>query len=265
MRRSLSGKRVLVTRPPGRAGGLVRALEARGAEVLAVAAIRLGPPADPRPLRESTRGLRDGTRRPDILLFTSAPAADAFFDALKLTPGAARKALAQVRVLAIGPATAEAARRRGAKAEVPPGAHRAETLAGSLRGVKGLRVLFPRAEKARDLLPEALRRRGADVRIVAAYRTSPDRRSAGRLRSALLGPRRVDAVTFTSASTVESVADLLGPAFARALRTVRAVSIGPVTTAALRRRGARPAAEARPSTEAGLERAVVKAFQGGSR
>ncbi len=246
-------KRVLVARPRRQALGLSRALEALGLRVVAAPAIRVAPPSDPGPMRRELRRLRAG-ERPDVLVLTSANAARAFLG--PLGPARASEALRGVRVHAIGPATEAEARAFGLKAKVPKGEHRAETLAAALGDVRGLRVLFPRAKEAREMLPKSLRRAGAEVRVIEAYRTLPDRRGASRLKAALLGPRPVDAAAFTSGSTVESLASLVGPrAFRRVFARIKAVSIGPVTSAALRRRGVEPAAEAKPSTEAGLIRA----------
>lgn len=128
------------------------------------------------------------------------------------------------------------------------------------RGVRGLRILIPRSQVAPPDLPRALRRLGARVRCVTAYRTLPvplSRRSAAALASA-------DAVTFSSASAARSVAGScrrlgIPPA------ALRAVSIGPETSRALRGEGMRVRAEARPSSPAGLARAVRKALKAAAR
>ena len=256
----LSGRSVVVTRPRAQALPLILALRKLGARAEAMPLIRIDPPGDPRPLEAAVRGVRDGTARPDLLVFTSANAAEAFLD--RLGRGRARRCLAGVRVLAVGPRTAAAVRKRGLRAESPDKDYRAEGLLARLKDVRGKAVLFPRAAKARELLPRELRRRGAKVRVVEAYRTALDRGQARRLKSALFGPKPADAVTFTSASTVESLSRLLGPRRLReAFERAAAVSIGPVTSAALRARGVRRVVEARPSTEAGLLKALKNHFR----
>jgi uroporphyrinogen III methyltransferase/synthase len=230
-RRPLHGRRVLVTRARAQASGLAARLEALGAEVVQAPAIRIEPlPFDPPALQ-----------RYETVVVTSANGVDL------LLPGDVR-ALHGVKVAAIGPATAQALRDRGILADAVPAEAVSESLLAALGDVAGQRVLVATAEGARDVLPDGLRGRGAHVDVVHLYRTVPEPVDAEAVRSA-------DLVTFTSSSTVQSLAAALGD---RDLDGLRAASIGPVTSAALREHGIEPAAEADPHTVEGLVAAVER-------
>jgi uroporphyrinogen III methyltransferase/synthase len=234
-RRPLHGRRVLVTRARAQASGLAARLEALGAEVVQAPAIRIEPlPFHPPALQ-----------RYETVVVTSANGVDL------LLPGDVR-ALHGVKVAAIGPATAQALHDRGILADVVPAEAVSESLLAALGDVAGQRVLVATAEGARDVLPDGLRVRGAHVDVVHLYRTVPEPVDAEAVRSA-------DLVTFTSSSTVQSLAAALGD---RDLDGLRAASIGPVTSAALREHGIEPAAEADPHTVEGLVAAVERLLAG---
>jgi uroporphyrinogen III methyltransferase/synthase len=184
---------------------------------------------------------------------------------LRAAGGDARR-LGAARVGAIGPATAARLRAHGIEPDLVPEEHRGEALAeavlarhgGDLRGVS---VLLARAAVARDALPDALREAGARVEVVAAYRTlppEPDAR-ARLLRSVERGG--LDAVTFTSSSTVENTLAALGPDATRLLAGSTIASIGPITTATAERHGLRVAVTAEQFTVPGLIRALERHFQ----
>jgi uroporphyrinogen-III synthase len=117
--------------------------------------------------------------------------------------------------------------------------------------ISGARILIARAAVARDVLPAELRRRGAVVDVVEAYRTIPPQDLAARARNA--GALRPQWITFTSTSTVDNLFDAIGSS---ELRDVEAVSIGPVTTAALRKFGVERITEAAEYTSAGIVGAI---------
>lgn len=229
---ALAGRTVIVTRPRSRSDALARELTRAGARVIAVPLIRIAPPPS---FVALDRALRDLAAF-DFVVFASRNAVERFFARAKaLRLG---RLNAPRRVFAIGPDTASAARARGWN--VQPLADRFDggSLARAIKGVRGRRVLIPRAASGREELPRELRRRGAVVVCASAYRTVADRAGAARLRSAARGG--VDAVTFTSPSTVEKFMSALGaPRAKRLLEGATAVSIGPVTSAALKRRGLR--------------------------
>jgi uroporphyrinogen III methyltransferase/synthase len=267
-RQPLFGKRVLVTRPDDRALGIARLLRDEGAEALCIPAIRLLPPEDPAPLRAAVAGARTY----DWIVFTSASGVSAFFAEVERQRLDAR-ALGAARVCAIGPATAEALRERGVRADVVPSEFRGEGVAGAILeahggDLRGRRILLPRAAVAREVLPQMLRAAGAQVDVVPAYRNVPaDGEAQDAIRRAIR-ERQVDAIIFTAPSAVESVARIFGAGAPEAMARLLVASIGPVTTAAAEAIGIRVDVTADEYTAAGLVRAlrehVARATQSGT-
>ncbi len=231
--RPLFGKRVLVTRPRDQAVELVERLESMGAEAIEAPMIRIMPPEDYGPLDQACA--RAATF--DWIIFASGNAVDAFVQRLLMTPQDLR-ALGAVKLCAIGPATAERLARHGLKVDLTPAEYRAEAVLQAIaeRGeARGLKILLPHADIGRELLADELRKQGADVTEVVAYQTvvvEPEREGEPDIYRMLL-ERRIDVVTFTSASAVRSFVKVLGaePA-ADLLRTTIVASIGPVTAEA---------------------------------
>jgi uroporphyrinogen III methyltransferase/synthase len=151
--------------------------------------------------------------------------------------GKAADRLREVKVAAIGPATAAALVEVSGKLDYVPEEFLSEKIAQGLGDVKGKRILLPRADIASKRLPELLKKNGAIVDEVAAYRTvTPDDLSANRVESIL--EQGVDVVTFTSASTVRNLADVVGAGRLEALlKGVKVACIGPVTAEAARALG----------------------------
>jgi uroporphyrinogen III methyltransferase/synthase len=224
--RPLLGRRVLVTRPRPLAQRLVDCLEAYGAEVIALPTIRIEPPDTWAPLDDAIRVLA-GFR---WVVFTSVNGVAAFRERLGVA-GLDAGSLAGHRVAAIGPETAEALRQGGIEPDRVPDEYRAEGLLEALETElsRGDAVLLVRAAEARELLPRELLARGIRVTVAPAYRTVLVKEEAGRARE-LLEAHRVDAVTFTSSSTVRGFVALLGPAETRRLLDgVVVAAIGPIT------------------------------------
>jgi uroporphyrinogen III methyltransferase/synthase len=233
--RPLFGRTVLVTRARHQAAETCRLLEQLGAETVAMPTIDLRPPADPEPLRRAVREVGSY----DFLILTSANAVRPLREALA-EQGLDGRALAGVTLCAIGPGTADALAAMGLRADLVPADHRAEGILELLTAerVAGRRVLLPRAAVARDILPRTLEERGAAVEVVTVYETGmpdPERTRAG-LRALEAG--EVDVLTFTSASTAENFADIVGrERLDRLCRGLVVVAIGPVTRDACRRVG----------------------------
>lgn len=251
-RRPLAGLRVVVTRALEQAGELVAALESAGAEVLVYPMIRIVAPADPGPLRRAARSV--GAY--DWVVFTSVNGVERFFEELEaagLGAGAIRG-----RIACIGPATATAVERHGARADLVPQRYVAEALLDELcagRDLRGTRILLPRAAEARAVLPEGLAARGAIVEEVEAYRSVPDAVGAGELRRRLEAGE-VDVLTFTASSTVRSFLESVGKEVGRAKVAV----IGPVAAETARQGGLRVDIEASEHTIPGLVRALALHF-----
>jgi uroporphyrinogen III methyltransferase/synthase len=247
--RPLFGRTVVVTRAREQASELTVRLAALGATVVEMPAIRLVPIDFVVP---------DLTAF-DWVVFTSANGVDAFFERGLAPAGRDSRALAPVRIAAIGPGTAAALARRGLRADLVPERFVAESLLDAFAEGTG-RVLLARAEVARDVLPEGLAAKGYEVEVLAVYRTEPVPPAAdalARLRGgadAAGGP--IDAITFTSSSTVDNFCDAVGSFLPEPQPPV--VSIGPVTSATAVARGLRVDLEANPHTIDGLVEAVVR-------
>lgn len=229
-------------------------LRAAGAIPFAAPAIEILPADDPAPLRDALASLAEF----DWLVCTSANAVRALL--------AAREELdlafpANLRVAAVGNATARALGEAGLRLDFQPSSAVAEALARELPVEKGTRVLWPHGNLAAPDLAEALAARGAVVTAPVAYRTVADIGLLGIVDA--LRDRRVDAITFTSASTVRHVVEGLGaagvrldklPADARPL----IICIGPVSAAAARECGVTVDGIADPSDDDGLVAALIR-------
>ncbi len=247
----LFGRRILVTRAKEQADALAGRLRALGADAIEVPTIEIRPAADYGPLDSAISNLDTY----DWLIFTSANGVRFFVERLDRS-GADWRSL-RARLCAIGPATRAAVEALHLKVDLMGKEFVAESLldAFSAHDLAGKRVLLPRAAVARDLVPEELRRRGALVDVVEAYRTVTPDGAAERVRRAL--ECKPDCVTFTSSSTVRNFVDATG---AESLRGVRAVSIGPVTTATASELGVEVAAQAGRFTIDGLVEAILRVF-----
>jgi uroporphyrinogen III methyltransferase/synthase len=259
--RPLFGRRVLVTRSREQSGEIVERLEAQGAEAIEAPLINIVPPDDFGPLDDACA--RAGGF--DWIVFTSANGASAFMDRLLDGPRDVR-ALAGARLCAVGPGTASRLTRFGLKVDLVPDDHSAAGVVAALKengSVKGKRVLFAKGEIARDTLPEELRAAGAEVSEVVAYRTVTAESDAhlGTYRELL--DRRIDAVTFSSASAVRAFVAIYGADQAVDLLNHTIVAtIGPVTADAALRYGITPQITPTTATIAALVDALVAHFRG---
>jgi uroporphyrinogen-III synthase len=253
--RPLAGKQILITRARHQAGRLADALEAQGATVVRLPAIEIVPPETFGPLDHALEGIAVF----DWLIVTSANGVAALNERLQSLVIPIEK-LEHLQVAAIGPATATALDRIGLKPSAVPEEYVAEAVVALLHEkVQGKRVLLVRAEVARDVIPEQLGLCGAHVEVVAAYQTVIPSESVGLARELFgAGKPLLDAVTFTSSSTVSNLFALLAAAGVELPRDLRAVSIGPVTTGTLRRHNWEPAAEALQYDIPGVVEACVK-------
>jgi uroporphyrinogen III methyltransferase/synthase len=237
--RPLFGRTVVVTRAREQVSGLRLRLEELGAEVLELPAIEISPVEITLPDLASY----------EWLVFTSPNGVRAFFHDGLAPAGLDARALAGVRLAAIGPGTAHALSTRGLHADLIPERFVAESLLEAFPppSAPGARVLLARAEVARDILPDGLTERGYAVDVLPVYRTRPATPDPALVARVAEG--RFDAVTFTSSSTVDNFCAQVDP---RPDPFPRVVSIGPVTSATAVARGLRVDAEADPHTIDGL-------------
>jgi uroporphyrinogen III methyltransferase/synthase len=263
----LAGVSVAVTRARAQASELASRLEALGATVVEAPAIRIVPLPGPAP----------DLRRYDLLCLSSPNGVRLLFERLA-RDGQDARALAGLRIAAIGPGTAQALGQNGVVADIVPATFTAEGLLKTLAGQPASHVLVARAKEARDVLPQGLRERGAEVDVLPLYETVAEPLTAEQLAAA----ERADYITFTSSSTVRYFFEALGERSealggggealgrkrealgaegealrARAASHPRLASIGPVTSAALRDRGLEPDVEAERHDIDGLIDALV--------
>jgi uroporphyrinogen III methyltransferase / synthase len=264
--RPLFGKRILVTRPREQAGEFVRRLEAMGAEAIEAPMIRIEPPDDFAPLDDAAA--RAGEY--DWIIFSSVNAVDAFLDRLIAGPLDLR-ALRDVRLCGVGPATGERLAKYGLKLDLTPEKFRAEGIVRAMKengDVRGLNVLVPRADIGREVVADELRKAGANVHEVVAYRTvvvEPEREGEPDIYRMLL-ERGIDVVTFTSPSAVRNFVHVVGeePA-ADLLRTTVVAVIGPVTAEAATQAGIETTVMPATYTVPALVEAIVSYFETESR
>jgi len=261
-RRPLHGKRIVVTRARAQASGLAATLHGLGAEVVELPAIRIEPRVESDEVKAAVGRIGEYA----LIVLTSPNGAHLLFEALdaagldaralggteKQQVGRGAAGRTGAWVAAIGPGTARALREHGIRADVVPERFLAEALVEALADIEvaGKRVLIARAAEARDVLPDALRERGAEVDVVVLYETvreTPD-------EAAIEAAQSADYVTFTSSSTVRNLTEALGDRFPAAARVV---SIGPVTSEAARAAGLEVDVEAERHDVAGLLAALL--------
>jgi uroporphyrinogen III methyltransferase/synthase len=252
---SLRGRCVVVTRPRGQVAELAEGLRRRGAEVVEAPVIRIEDPTDRAPMDAAILRLPDF----DWVVFTSANGVRSFLGRMRtldrVMPSGPPK------IAAIGPATASALKAEGIRVDLLPERFVAEEVFEALRQagpLEGKRMLLPRADIAREALPDLLRAAGAEVVVVVAYRTvTASEEIADALE--LVRDGRVDVVTFTSGSTVRSFLSAVGNK-GELRGKFASASIGPITSRALRDAGFEPDIEASVYTVDGLIEAIERHF-----
>jgi len=253
----LHKRRILITRTRKQASDLAAQLEALGAITISIPTIEIVPPTSFAPLDEALARLD----RFDWLVFTSANSVEAFAERLRLRGSGAPAILPKIAV--IGPATARAVEAQGFAVDFIPPRYVAESLVESLLpDASGRRMLLVRAEEARDVLPDGLSAAGAEVIVVSAYRNQLPTSSISLVGEIFAAPNvGLDAITFTSASTVRNLAALLDQAGLKIPSGVVLASIGPITSDALREYNYRPTVEASEATILALVRTLSEHFE----
>jgi uroporphyrinogen III methyltransferase/synthase len=225
----LAGKRILITRAREQASSFAQDLEAAGAEVVEFPTITFAPPESWDLLDAAIGRLRQY----QWVIFTSANGVRFFCERLQQA-GRDVRDLFGMTVCAIGPATAAALQSLGVRADIVPAEFKGEALVesiaavGGVEGLRGSRILLARAAEAREVIPEELIRRGAQVDVVPAYRTVKSAPDVEGLRG-MLRDGKIHAVTFTSSSTVRNLFGLLGREAKDLLTGVTVAGIGPIT------------------------------------
>lgn len=255
--RPLSGRKIIVTRAAEQAGEFSTMLEARGATILECATIKLVEPESWAELDAAIVNLASY----DWLVLTSGNAVRFFFDRLAAL-GLDSRALGGCKVCAVGPKTADSIRNYGIRADLIPTEYKAEGVVAEFArlGINGKNILFPHADRARDIIPGQLQTMGAHVTAPVAYRNIlPDRLCPEALFA--LEKRCVDCITFTSSSTVLNLSHLLGiDLLTDMLKGVTVASIGPVTSKTCRELGLKVDIEPAQHTLAALTDIIGQHF-----
>ncbi|NLI91603.1 MAG: uroporphyrinogen-III C-methyltransferase [Peptococcaceae bacterium] len=249
----LFGKRIVVTRARHQASVLSEAIKELGGEPLEFPVIDIVHPSDPSLLPRAIEDIGKFT----WVIFTSVNGVEAFLNELFRQEKDIRE-LAGIQIAAIGPATKRSLEDRGLRVSFLPEEYRAEKIVEGLSSLirPGEHILLPRAEEARSFLPEALKMMGAEVSDIPAYKTAPGKAEKNELQQLLL-EKRVDAVTFTSSSTVKNFLQLLDGR-RELLSGVKAFSIGPVTSNTAKELGLNIFYEAEEYTIDGLIQGLIQ-------
>jgi uroporphyrinogen III methyltransferase/synthase len=251
----LRGPRVVITRASASADGMASSLASMGATPVRFPAIETRPPESFDALDAALRSIANR----DWVIFTSATGVQAAFDR-QAQLGGATDWLAGRAVVAVGPATAGALADRGIADAVVPAEFLGERIPETLGSIRGRKFLLLRGNLASDTLPDRLRSLGGIVEDIEAYRTVPLSAPVGGAAADAVRSG-VDAVTFTSPSTVEGFVCGVGEDWRDVVSGAMVATIGPVTSAAARSYGMRVDVEADPHTVDELVRALIRAFE----
>jgi uroporphyrinogen III methyltransferase/synthase len=250
----LHGRTILITRAASQSGALRAGLESYGARVIECPAIEIAPVDDWSDVDRAILSVNTY----DWLIFTSTNAVDHFMRRVR-----EHGVSCSVPIAAVGHVTAGKLQEYGLRASKVPSDFRAEGLIGMFpQNLAGVRILIPRAEKARELLPDELRKRGATVDVVAVYRTQKAATSLGHLGT-LLATEKIDAAAFLSPSAIRYFTEELAAcaeATQRSFETIPVAAIGPVAREALEAAGLRVAIQPVRATAADLVEAIRAYF-----
>jgi uroporphyrinogen III methyltransferase/synthase len=255
-KKPLSGKKILITRARDQAAVFSSSLRDLGAEVIELPTIEIVPPVSWKGLDKAINQIESYS----WLIFTSTNGVNFFWQRWKennkdrLPPS--------LKICAIGPATAYQLMEKGIEVHYTPKEFVAEAI---LKGfeksmLKGKRILLARAKEARDILPEGLRKMGAQVDVVETYRTVKPKWGSKRLKE-LLMKGKVDAITFTSSSTVNHFAELLKKEdLQNLLGGIAIACIGPITARTAKNWKMRVQIQPKEYTIPALTQAIVQYF-----
>jgi uroporphyrinogen III methyltransferase/synthase len=257
-KKPLFGKRILITRARGQSGDFATQLKKGGAEVIEFPTIEIVPP-----LRwgEVDRAIGQ-LKSYDWIIFTSANGVDFFWQRM-MEQGNNLRLPSSLKVCAIGPATANRLKKKRASVHYIPKEFIAESILEGFEkmAIKEKRVLLARARKARDILPRGLKKMGAEVDVVAVYRTVRPRGGSKKLKK-LLADGKIDVIAFTSSSTVNHFSELLKKEdLKKLLRHISVACIGPVTARTAKEWGMKVKIQPKQFTIPGLTRAIADYYQ----
>lgn len=224
--RPLFGRKILITRARDQASEFSDLLHQNGAESVECATIEVVPPRSYKALDEAIKHLSDY----HWIMFTSANGVIFFVNRLRQS-GSDIRSLKGLKICAIGPRTAEEIQHYGVKVDLIPDEYQAEGVIKGMgrRDLKGKRILLPRAEVAREILPQELDQMGARVDVVTAYRTVRPSKGVEPVKK-LLQAGKISVITFTSSSTVKNFVEMFNKReLPRLLKGAKVACIGPIT------------------------------------
>ncbi|ADG82000.1 uroporphyrinogen-III C-methyltransferase [Thermincola potens] len=257
-KKPLFGKRVLVTRSREQASALSEKIEALGGEPWEFPTIDIAEPDDFGPMDRAIEEIE----KYDWIILTSVNGVKSFFKRLNDKTKDIRD-LKGIRLCAIGPKTREELEKYGLRCDFVPNEYRAEAIIEGLKNedMSGKKVLLPRADIARKIIPDTLKELGAEVEEVVAYKTVMGAGNAQLLRD-MLAEKKLQILTFTSSSTVKNFVQMLdAPNLQDLLADVTVASIGPITSNTAKELGIRVDVEAQEYTIDGLVEAILKSVQ----
>jgi uroporphyrinogen III methyltransferase/synthase len=252
----LFGRGIVVTRPEKQAGEIAALLSEEGARVIHFPTIAIVPPETFDDLDRALTNIEDY----NWIIFTSANGVRFFFNRLTKM-GKDVRDLKGIKICTIGPATKAAIEMHGISVDIVPEEFISEGVVAALNGLdmQGARVLIPRAEVARDVIPEGLKKLGATVDVAVAYRTVNSGRDAKELER-LIEEGKVDVITFTSPSTVNNFITIMGEDFDLP-ENIRIACIGPITEKAAQKADLRVDIVQGPYEITGLVSAMKEWFE----
>jgi uroporphyrinogen III methyltransferase / synthase len=253
----LKGKHILITRPEEQEEDFIEALKAQGAEPISFPTIRIIPPRDWVKVDKAIENLSTY----DVLIFTSVNGVKFFFQRLK-EKGKNIGSLKKLKMVAIGPKTAAAIEQFQLRVDIVPKKFQAESIIEALekKGITGKRFLLPRAEKARNVLPKEITKRGGHIDVVIVYRTSKGEGNIQEVKE-LFQKKIIHVITFTSSSTVKNFVELLAEKnISKMIKGAVVASIGPITADTAASLGIRTDIMPKNYTIPGLVKAISEYF-----
>lgn len=250
----LSGKRIVITRARATASSFANGLRALGAEVVEFPTIEIVAPDSHEVIDAALARIATF----DWVIFTSATGVERFFTRTNDLGIDARR-MASAKVAAIGPATAKRLAACDFRVSSLPTEYRAEAILAAIgvERIRGARILIPRAQVAREILPVMLREAGArEVVVAPAYKTvTPDDAPVEQMRE-LVAADKIDLIAFTSSSTATNFCAMIG----EPSHGLKAAAIGPITAETARNAGLNVVVESDTYTVPALIEAIRNYF-----
>lgn len=259
-KKPLFGKRIVVTRARAQASDLTHELALLGAEIIECPTIKIVPPEDFSPMDDAIKRIEQYS----WIVFTSVNGVESFYERLYAL-GLDSRCFGGLKTASIGPATAQKLKSFGINSDIIPETYRAESVVKAFESeqVKGKKILLPRAEEARPVLPVELTAMGAVVDEVTAYRTIVDGSCEDVIKESL--KTGVDLITFTSSSTVKNFMSLIQTqvdesGLEEVIGNAGCACIGPITADTASDMGLKPTVIADTFTIPGLCSAIIEHF-----